>query len=119
MVVLTVQMLIVCKVGAAATVTVAEPLIPLPATVAVMVAVPAPAPAVALPLPSIATTLVSDESQVTALLMSCVELSEYVPVAVNCCVPPPTSAAVAGPTSIDFKVGAAPETVTVAEPLMP
>jgi hypothetical protein len=58
-----------------------------PPTAAVIVVIPA-ATAVALPLEPAAllmvATAVSDEVQVADVVTSCVLLSEYVPVAVNC-----------------------------------
>ena len=53
--------------------------------VADMVLVPVATP-VASPLALIVVTAVLEEAQVTWLVMFCVLLSEYVPVAVNCCV---------------------------------
>ena len=43
---------------------------------------------VASPAAVIVATLVLDEAQVTELVIFCVLPSEYVPVAVNCCVAP-------------------------------
>jgi hypothetical protein len=51
--------------------------------IALIVVVPA-ATAVAIPAFDILALLVSEEVQVTEAVIFCVELSEYVPVAVNC-----------------------------------
>ena len=67
--------------AAAVTVNTVEPVIPL--SVALIVEVPAPT-AVASPVLEIVATEVVAEAQVTWLVRFCVELSVYVPVAVNC-----------------------------------
>src|SRR5438270_904253 len=72
------------------------------------------APAVASPAALIDATLGVAEDQVTWLVRSCVELSEKVPVAVNCCVRPLASEGLAGVTAIDWSTGAV--TVRVEEP---
>lgn len=80
---------------------------------AVMVALPTLAP-VATPAALIDATAVLLELQLTEPVMSCVLLSEYVPVALNGCVVPLAIEAVDGDTVMPFKV--APVTVTVVEP---
>jgi hypothetical protein len=91
------------NVTAAVTVRVAVPDLPLKA--AVMVAVPA-ALAVARPLLTIVATVVLDEDQVTWVVISRVDESEYVPVAVNCWVVPTALLGLAGVTAIEDKVAA-------------
>ena len=59
-------------------------------------------------------TVVVAEAQVTWLVMFWVLLSEYVPVAVNCCVPPAWIVGFAGVTAIEFSVGAGPELNTTS-----
>ena len=85
--------------------------------VAVIVVDPA-ATDVALPLEPaallIAATAVDDDFQVTAVVRFCVELSEYVPVAVNCWVVPLTMLELAGVTAMDTSV--AEVTISVAVP---
>ena len=54
----------------------------------------------------VATAGVAD-AHVTWLVRSCVELSEKVPVAVNCCVFPLAMLGLAGVTAIELSVGAA------------
>ena len=71
---------------------------------AVIVAVPMPAP-VASPVPLTVAKLVSEEDQVTLPVMSCWLLSEYVPVAVNCCVPLTNMDGPAGVTAIETSAG--------------
>ena len=46
------------------------------------------------------------ETHVTWLVRVCVELSEYVPVAVNCSVPPLGTVGLAGETAIDRNTAA-------------
>lgn len=61
--------------------------------------------AVAKPVVEI-TAPVVEELQVTKPVITCVDASEYVPVAVNCWVPPPTvMAGLCGVTSIEDRVG--------------
>ena len=48
-------------------------------------------------------TVVSDDAQVTWLVRSSVELSEKVPVAVNCSVSPAGTLGLAGVTAIDWR----------------
>jgi hypothetical protein len=84
-----------------------------------IVAVPA-ATAVARPwLPAalliVATDCVS-ESQVTEVVMFCVELSENLPVAVNCCVDPAVIVGDCG--EIEIEIRTAGVTVSVADPEM-
>src|SRR6185369_13706118 len=85
--------------------------------VAMMVVVPA-ARAVALPFVPAALLMVamavSEELQVTAVVKSCVLLSEYVPVAVNCWNLPMAMLGFAGVTAMDCKVAGV--TVRVVEP---
>jgi hypothetical protein len=83
--------------------------------VAVMVALPTPAP-VANPLSAMVAIAVEEEFQLTEAVRSCVLLSLYVPVAVNCCVVPFAIEAVAGVTDKEVKTGGV--TVNVAELLM-
>ena len=63
---------------------------------------------VASPAELMVATDVFEDAQVTWLVMFCVLLSEYVPVAVNCCVAPVGMVGFAGVTAIDVSVGAAP-----------
>ncbi len=46
-------------------------------------------------------TTAAEELHVTVVVMSCVELSEKVPVAVNCCVVPLAIVGLVGVTDID------------------
>ena len=64
---------------------------------AVMFAVPAATP-VATPPETTVATAEFEEVQVTAAVSSCVDPSPKSPVAVNCCVPPATTEALAGAT---------------------
>ncbi len=57
------------------------------------------------------------EAQVTWLVKFCVELSEYVPVAVNCSVKPFATPGLAGVTAIDSSAAAV--TVSSVDPLIP
>jgi hypothetical protein len=68
------------------------------------------------PAPLMVATAVLEELQVTELVRFCVLPSLYVPVAVNCCVPPAATDGLAGVTAIDTSVGAV--TVRPVEPLM-
>ena len=63
----------------------------------------------------IVAAVVFDEAQVTEDVMFCVLLSEYVPVAVNCCVVPLGIEGLAGLTAMDTSVAAV--TVSVVEPV--
>jgi len=62
----------------------------------------------------IVAVAVLEEVQVTEPVRFCVLLSLYVPVAVNCCVPPVASEAFAGVSAIDTNTGAV--TVRLVEP---
>lgn len=70
---------------------------------------------VARPEAEIVATVVVDEVQVTELVRFCALASEYVPVAVNCCVAPWTIAGLEGVTAIDASVAA--ETLRTVEPI--
>jgi hypothetical protein len=83
--------------------------------VAVMSVVPVPC-AVAKPLLSIVATLVSDDFQVTAFVMSTVVPSSSVAIAVNCFVPLEVIEALVGLIAIERKF--ATVTVTLVEPLI-
>lgn len=87
----------------ATTVSVVEP-VTLP-EVAEIVVEPALS-AVARPVVLIVAVAVLLEAQVTLLVRFCVLLSENVPVAVNCCVPPAAIEGFAGVTAIDTSVAA-------------
>jgi hypothetical protein len=98
---------------------VAVPEKPDPASVAVIVVVPSPTGwAVARPSDPDALLIVaifsSDELQVTVVVRSCVLLSVYVPVAVNCCVAVLEMLAVSGVMAIEASVAAV--TVSPAVP---
>ena len=88
--------------------------------VAVIVVEPA-ATAVANPLEPAALLMLAtdavDEFQVTDVVRFCVELSEYVPVAVNCCDAPCAMVGLAGVIARDTSVAAV--TVSVAVPDTP
>jgi hypothetical protein len=104
------------SVGAVAvTVRVVVPLIAPEA--ALIVLVPAATP-VANPPALIVATLVVCEVHVAVLVKFCVELSEKVPVAVNCFVALFAIEGFAGVTAIDTRVGAVAVTVRVVVPLM-
>ena len=77
--------------------------------------VPAATP-VANPPAVIVATVVVTELQVAVLVKFCVELSEKVPVAVNCSVAPFAIEGFAGVTAIDTSVAAV--TVKVVDPVM-
>src|SRR5208337_4135035 len=98
---------------AALTVITVEPLI-LP-SVALMVDVPVATAVANPPLAMVATDVVA-EAQVTWLVRFCVVLSEYVPVAVNCCVCPLRTLGLPGVTAIDCSTAAL--TVITVEPLI-
>ena len=68
---------------------------------AVIVELP-PATAVASPAELIVTAAVFEEDQVTCVVMSCVVLSLYVPVAVNCWVAPAFMVVFAGVTVMEL-----------------
>jgi hypothetical protein len=99
------------------TVSVVDP--DLPPDIALIVVEPAVAE-VASPLDPaellMAATAAVDEYQVTAVVRSCVVLSENVPVALNCCVVPLTMLGLVGVTAMDTSV--AEVTVIVADPDM-
>jgi hypothetical protein len=82
--------------------------------VAVIVLVPA-ASVDASPAPLIVAVVGFEELHVAVAVRSCVLLSVYVPVAVNCCVDPLLTDGFAGVTAIETKLGAV--TVSVVEPL--
>jgi hypothetical protein len=71
---------------------------------------------VANPPAVIVATVVVTELQVAVLVKFCVELSEKVPVAVNCSVAPFAIEGFAGVTAIDTSVAAV--TVKVVDPVM-
>jgi len=75
-------------------------------SVAEIVVVPV-ATAVANPPAFTDATPVFDDTHATWLVRLCVLESEYVPVAVNCCVPPTVTVGFAGVTAIDVSVGVA------------
>jgi hypothetical protein len=72
---------------------------------------------VAIPPAVIVAILAVCELQVTVLVKFCVELSENVPVAVNCCVVPFAIEGFAGVTAIDTNV--AEVTVSKVDPVTP
>src|SRR6516165_3081388 len=81
-----------------------SPVLPLTApNVAEMVVVPAAA-AVANPVELIVAAAVFEDAHVTWLVRSRVLVSEYVPVAVYCCVPPTVTVGLAGVTAIEVSV---------------
>jgi hypothetical protein len=82
---------------------------------ALIVVIPAATP-VARPLVLMVAADVLDDAQVTWLVRFCVELSENVPVAVNCWVAPLPIEGLEGVTAIDARVGAV--TVSAVLPLM-
>jgi hypothetical protein len=109
--------LIVSMIGEFETVSIAVP--ETPESVAVIVIGPPTPFPVANPVEApIVATSVFDDVHVDCVVTSFVELSENVPVAVNCCVPFTAIVAVLGVTAIDFSVGAVVVTVTVAEPVI-
>lgn len=83
-----------------------------PLNVAVILLVPA-ACVVANPPDTMVATDVLEELHITELVMSNVELSEYVPVAVYCCVKPAAILAVVGVTVIELNVAAVTVNVLV------
>ena len=60
---------------------------------------------VAIPAALIVATVVVAEAQVTWLVRSCVDASEKVPVAVNCCVSPLATLGLAGVRAIEARAG--------------
>ena len=88
--------------GPAATV---RPVLPLTdPRVAEIVVVPVETAVARPPVVTVATAVV-DDAKVTWFVTSSVLVSEYVAVAVNCCVPPVVTVALAGVTAIEFSVG--------------
>jgi hypothetical protein len=97
------------------------------AAVTVSVVLPEMAPLVALivvlpafsadanPALLIVAVVVLDDTQVTLAVRFCVELSLYVPVAVNCCVPPAATEGFTGVTAIDTSVAAVTVSVVLPE----
>jgi hypothetical protein len=85
--------------------------------VAVICVVPAATPVASPVAAPIVANAVFDDFHVTLAVVFFVELSLYVPVAVNCCVAPAAMEGVAGVTAIDCSVAAGP-TVSVAAPLV-
>jgi hypothetical protein len=83
--------------------------------VAEMVVVPV-ARVVARPPAAMVAVAVLDDAQVTEAVRFCVELSVYVPVAVNCCVRPFATLGLAGVTAME--TSAADITVSVVLPVM-
>ncbi len=67
------------------------------------------------PEPLIVAVTVLDDAHVTLAVMFCVELSLYVPVAVNCCVFPAVTVGFAGVTAIDTSVAAVTVSVVLPE----
>jgi hypothetical protein len=83
--------------------------------VAVIFVVPTPTP-VARPVEAlIVALLVSDDAHTDDAVMSSVEESEYVPMAVNCCVSPSAIDGLVGVTAIDTSVGAVTNVVCDAD----
>ena len=101
-----------CSVAAVTVSTSAGDVTPLSA--AVMLLVPTPAP-VARPPAVIVAVVVVAEFHVTVLVMFAVELSLYVPVAVNWCVAPLAIDGVAGVTAIDTSVAAVTVSTSAGE----
>jgi hypothetical protein len=86
--------------------TASVPLPVTPARAAEITVLPAET-AVATPVALTVATVVFDELQVAWLVTFCVLPSEYVPVAVNCCVPLATIVGFAGVTARDVRVATA------------
>lgn len=80
--------------------------------------VPAATPVAKPPLAIVATPVVT-EVHVATLVRSCVLLSELIPVAVNCCVPPATTDGVAGVTAMEDSVGVTPTPVVFNPKIKP
>jgi hypothetical protein len=96
--------------GPAATVS---PVLPLTdPSVAEIVVVPV-ATAVARPPAATVATAVFDDAKVTWFVRLCVLPSEYVPVAVNCCVPPTVTVEFAGVTAIEVSIATGDVVVVV------
>lgn len=98
--------------------TVSEALPETEPSVAVMVEVPAATP-VARPEVATVAIEVELEVQVTDEVMVCVEPSEYVPVATNCCLAPEEMMAVRGVTAMETRVAVEERTVTSAVAVRP
>jgi hypothetical protein len=97
---------------AAVTVNVVLPeMAPLVALIVVLPAFSAEASPAAL----IVAVVVLDDAHVTLAVRFCVELSLYVPVAVNCCVPPAATDGFTGVTAIDTSVAAVTVSVVLPE----
>src|SRR4029077_4993347 len=105
------------SVNVAATVTVRFVLPIMFPCCAEMLVVPAFCKVVASPAALIVAIVVSEDAHVTEFVKFCVELSEKVPVAVNCCGVPAATLWFAGVTAIDTSVGAA-VTVRLVFPVM-
>ena len=104
--------LIVSVNGTLETVSCAVPLI-FPSVAVMVTGPPTPTPfAIPVPAPTVATS-VFDDVHTDCVVTSFVELSENVPVAVNCCIPFTDMLAVLGVTATDFKVGPAAVNVAV------
>jgi hypothetical protein len=67
------------------------------------------------PAALIVAVVVLDDAHVTLAVMFCVELSLYVPVAVNCCVPPAVTEGFTGVTVMDTSVAAVTVSVVLPE----
>ena len=105
---------------AALIVRVVEALIPLAGSTAVIVVEPTAMLAAKPSLPKAllaVATFVLDEFQVSWLVKSCVELSLYMPIAVNCRAVPRAITGLTGVTEIE--VGTAALTLSVVESLIP
>ena len=100
------------RVGAGVTVSKVEPVTPF--IVAEIDEVPTVTP-VATPAALMVATAGVAEAQVTSPVMSCVVLSEYVPMAVNGSVVPVTMLGLAGVTTIEVRVAAGALTVMVPD----
>ena len=107
-------MLTLTVLAAAVTVSTVEPTTP--PSVAEIADVPVPTPVASPTVLMVATVWVA-EPHVTWLVMFCVELSENVPVAVNCWLVPLTMLGLGGVTEIVCKAAAL--TVRMVEPLTP
>src|SRR5208337_1565110 len=101
-----------CSTAALTVITVEQLILP---SVALMVDGPVATAVANPPLVMVATDVVA-EAQVTWLVRFCVVLSEYVPVAVNCCVCPLGTLGLPGVTAIDCSTAAL--TVITVEPLI-
>src|SRR5271166_5891740 len=84
--------------------------------VALIVVLPALS-AEARPPPLIVAVVVLDDAHVTLAVRFCIELSLYVPVAVNCCVPPAATDGFTGVTAMDTSVAAVTVNVVLPETL--